>query len=209
MVERKTGRRMSVARQILLLQLALLALVIGVGAALAVVDERRDSDDAIRRQVSSIAQTLALSDSTAAALTSPDPTAILQPQTEKIRQATGVDFIVVMAPDRTRFTPHEPGADRSTLHREHRPRTCRRDLHGDVRRVAGAVDPRSHSCLRFRRNPGRSGFCRCHPRADQQAVRPKCSGHPVRCRRGSSCRPPEFTSGESAYQATDLGDGAG
>ena len=73
MVERKTGRRMSVARQILLLQLALLALVIGVGAALAVVDERRDSDDAIRRQVSSIAQTLALSDSTAAALTSPGP----------------------------------------------------------------------------------------------------------------------------------------
>eukprot|EP01133_Synstelium_polycarpum_P026572 gene26572-31956_t len=108
MVERKTGRRMSVARQILLLQLALLALVIGVGAALAVVDERRDSDDAIRRQVSSIAQTLALSDSTAAALTSPDPTAILQPQTEKIRQATGVDFIVVMAPDRTRFTHTSP-----------------------------------------------------------------------------------------------------
>ncbi len=108
MVERKTGRRMSVARQILILQLALLALVIGVGAALAVVDERRDSDDAIRRQVSSIAQTLALSDSTAAALTSPDPTAILQPQTEKIRQATGVDFIVVMAPDRTRFTHTSP-----------------------------------------------------------------------------------------------------
>jgi sensor histidine kinase regulating citrate/malate metabolism len=95
---------MSVARQILLLQLALLSLVIGAGAALAVFDERGDSDDAIRRQVSSIAETLALTDSTAQALASADPTAILQPQTEKIRLATGVDFIVVMAPDRTRYT---------------------------------------------------------------------------------------------------------
>ncbi|MCJ0902966.1 sensor histidine kinase [Rhodococcus sp. ARC_M6] len=108
MVELHSRRRMSVARQILLLQLALLTLVIAVGGALAVVDERGDSDDAIRRQVSSIAETLALSDSTAQALTSPDPTAILQPQTEKIRQATGVDFIVVMAPDRTRYTHTNP-----------------------------------------------------------------------------------------------------
>lgn len=104
MVQQRSRRRMSVARQILLLQLALLSLVIGAGAALAVFDERGDSDDAIRRQVSSIAETLALTDSTAQALASADPTAILQPQTEKIRLATGVDFIVVMAPDRTRYT---------------------------------------------------------------------------------------------------------
>lgn len=108
MVQRRSRRRMSVARQILLLQLALLSLVIGAGAALAVVDERGDSDDAIRRQVSSIAETLALTDSTAQALSSDDPTAILQPQTEKIRMATGVDFIVVMAPDRTRYTHTSP-----------------------------------------------------------------------------------------------------
>lgn len=108
MTEQRSRRRMTVARQILLLQLVLLTLVISAGGVLAVIDERRDSDDAIRRQVSSIAQTLALSDSTAQALTSADPTATLQPQSEKIRAATGVDFIVVMAPDRTRYTHTNP-----------------------------------------------------------------------------------------------------
>ena len=173
MVERKTGRRMSVARQILLLQLALLALVIGVGAALAVVDERRDSDDAIRRQVSSIAQTLALSDSTAAALTSPDPTAILQPQTEKIRQATGVDFIVVMAPDRTRFTHTSPELIGQLF-----TGNIDRALAGATftETYAGSLGPSIRAVTPVYDSGGTlvgPGFCRCHPRADQQASSPQ------------------------------------
>ncbi|MGC0362394.1 two-component system CitB family sensor kinase [Rhodococcus sp. 27YEA15] len=108
MIERAGGRGVSVARQVLLLQITVLALLVGVGATLAVVHERDNSDDQIRRQVRSIAETLALSDATASALSSPDPTAILQPQTERIRVATGVDFIVVMAPDRTRYTHTNP-----------------------------------------------------------------------------------------------------
>lgn len=108
MARRSPRRPMSLARQLLLLQVAVLALVIATGTALGIVDQRRDSDDANRREVTAVAQTLALSDSTAAALRSPDPTALLQPETERIRQATGVDFIVVMAPDRTRFTHTNP-----------------------------------------------------------------------------------------------------
>lgn len=66
--------RVPLARQVLILQLAVLAVVI------------------------------VAAESTRDALLGPDPTAILQPKTERIRQSTGMDFIVVMAPDRTRYT---------------------------------------------------------------------------------------------------------
>lgn len=99
---------LSVARQLLILQLVVLTLVVTALSALTIVDERRDSDDATRREVTGIAETLALSGSTIAALRSPDPSATLQPEVERIRQATGTDFIVVMAPDRTRYTHPDP-----------------------------------------------------------------------------------------------------
>ncbi|WP_170312850.1 sensor histidine kinase [Prescottella subtropica] len=99
---------MSVARQLLVLQLVVLTLVAAAVSGLAVLDERRDSDDATRRVVTSVAETMAHSDSTVAALRGPDPTAVLQPEVERIRAATGTDFIVVMAPDRTRFTHPDP-----------------------------------------------------------------------------------------------------
>ena len=99
---------MSVARRLLILQLVVLTLVAAAISVLAILDERRDSDDATRREVTSVAETLAHSDATAAALRSPDPTAALQPEVERIREATGTDFIVVMAPDRTRYTHPDP-----------------------------------------------------------------------------------------------------
>lgn len=94
----------SLARQVLVLQLLVLAIVVIAGSALTVVDERRDADDAARREVLAVAETVAATDETADALRYPDPTAVLQPQVERIRAATGTDFIVVMAPDRTRYT---------------------------------------------------------------------------------------------------------
>lgn len=99
---------MSVARQLFLLQLVVLVLVIGAGTALAIVDQRRDSDETTRRAVTAVATTLAMSDGTVEALRSPDPTAVLQPQTEQIRAATGTDFIVVMTPAGIRFTHTNP-----------------------------------------------------------------------------------------------------
>ncbi|MEN0139313.1 MAG: sensor histidine kinase [Rhodococcus sp. (in: high G+C Gram-positive bacteria)] len=99
---------MSVARQLFLLQLVVLVLVIAAGTALAIVDQRRDSDETTRRAVAAVATTLALSDGTVEALRSPDPTAVLQPQTERIRAATGTDFIVVMTPAGIRFTHTNP-----------------------------------------------------------------------------------------------------
>ncbi|CAN5460493.1 sensor histidine kinase [soil metagenome] len=94
----------SVARELFGWQLALLLiLILGAGAA-AVFDARGDADELTRQKVIGVTESVARMSSTAEAIKSPDPTAILQPQTESIRKATGMDFIVVMAPDRTRFT---------------------------------------------------------------------------------------------------------
>jgi sensor histidine kinase regulating citrate/malate metabolism len=94
----------SVARELFSWQLALLLILILAAAAAAVLDARRDADELTRQKVIAVTESVARMTSTAAAIESPDPTAVLQPQTESIRVATGMDFIVVMAPDRTRFT---------------------------------------------------------------------------------------------------------
>ncbi|WP_072806767.1 sensor histidine kinase [Rhodococcoides yunnanense] len=95
---------MSVAGQVLVLQLVVMAVIVLAGGILTVINERTNSDDATRREVIAIAASIANEPSTPVAIASPDPTALLQPETERIRAVTGVDFIVVMAPDRTRFT---------------------------------------------------------------------------------------------------------
>lgn len=94
----------SVARELFGWQLALLLILILGAGGVAVLDATRDADELTRQKVISVTESVALMTSTAEAIGTPDPTAILQPQTEAIRQATGMDFIVVMAPDRTRFT---------------------------------------------------------------------------------------------------------
>ncbi|WP_072687051.1 sensor histidine kinase [Rhodococcus marinonascens] len=99
---------MSMAGQLFLLQLVVLVLVIGAGTALAVIDQRHESDESAQRAVTAVATTLALSDGTVEALRTPDPTAVLQPETERIRLATGIDFIVVMTPAAVRYTHTNP-----------------------------------------------------------------------------------------------------
>lgn len=97
-------RPTSVAGQVLVLQLIVMAVIVLAGGILTIVNERSNSDDATRREVVAIAASIANEPSTPLAIASDDPTARLQPETERIRMITGVDFIVVMAPDRTRFT---------------------------------------------------------------------------------------------------------
>ncbi|MBF6327173.1 sensor histidine kinase [Nocardia transvalensis] len=99
---------MTLAGQVFLVQILVLAAVIGIGATLAVWQVRRDQDDATRDRVTGIAIAVAQAPSTVEAVHSPDPTALLQPVTERIRKQTHVDFIVVMAPDRTRYTHTQP-----------------------------------------------------------------------------------------------------
>jgi sensor histidine kinase regulating citrate/malate metabolism len=77
-------------------------------SALALLDARRDGDEAARQQVVGIATALADSPSTAAAIESGRATEILQPVTEAVRTNTDIAFITIMAPDRTRFTHTDP-----------------------------------------------------------------------------------------------------
>ncbi|GAB2934323.1 sensor histidine kinase [Rhodococcus aerolatus] len=100
--------RASLAAQLFVGQLLVLVLVVAVGATLAVLDARRDGDDRARREVLDLALSLAGAPSTAEQVTGPDPAATLQPEAEALRVATGVDFVVVMAPDRTRYSHPNP-----------------------------------------------------------------------------------------------------
>ncbi|MFC9894006.1 ATP-binding protein [Nocardia sp. NPDC127579] len=104
--------RLTLAGQAFVLQLFVVVLVIAIGAVLAVFDARRTSDRTTEQEVIDVAATMALVPSTLEAVRSADPTARLQAVTEAIRAQTGMDFIVVMAPDRTRYThtnPHQIG----------------------------------------------------------------------------------------------------
>ncbi|OBB30820.1 ATP-binding protein [Mycolicibacterium peregrinum] len=98
----------SLAGQAIALQVLVVAVVVLAGSALALLDARRDGDDAARQQVIGIATTLADSPSTAAAIESGTATQVLQPVTEAVRTETGIAFITIMAPDGIRFTHTDP-----------------------------------------------------------------------------------------------------
>ncbi|NQE70046.1 Sensor protein CitS [Nocardia gamkensis] len=100
--------RLSLAGQAFVFQLVVLAVMIAIGVVLAVLDARHDSDVTTTREVTDVAVSVADAPSTIEALRGADPTARLQPVTEEIRHETGMDFIVVMAPDRTRYTHTNP-----------------------------------------------------------------------------------------------------
>ncbi|MFI1911589.1 ATP-binding protein [Nocardia sp. NPDC020380] len=104
MLGRRTRARRTLAGQVFLVQVLVLAVVIIAGAGLAVWQTRRVQDDATRVLVTDVALAVAQTPGTLAGVQSPNPTTALQPVTEAIRKATDVDFIVVMAPDRTRYT---------------------------------------------------------------------------------------------------------
>ncbi|MFT4396224.1 ATP-binding protein [Gordonia lacunae] len=98
----------TLAGQVAALALAVFAVVVVAESVLAAVDARIDGNRAARAEVTAVAVSLAESPSTVAALTSADPSAVLQPVTERVRAATGIAFITVLAPDRTRYTHTDP-----------------------------------------------------------------------------------------------------
>ncbi|MCW6008816.1 sensor histidine kinase [Micromonospora sp. CPCC 205371] len=102
-----TGR-WSIAGQLFALQVLVVTLLVAGGTGAAVLLARSDARDAATEEVVSVAETVAHSPNVADALRTADPTARLQPYAESIRRATETDFVVVMAPDRTRYTHPEP-----------------------------------------------------------------------------------------------------
>ncbi len=98
----------TLAGQVAALALTVVTVVVVAGSVLAAIDARVDGDRAARDEVTAVAVSLAQAPSTVSALTSPDPSAILQPVTDRIRRETGIAFITVLGPDRTRYTHTDP-----------------------------------------------------------------------------------------------------
>ncbi|MFF0446677.1 SpoIIE family protein phosphatase [Streptomyces sp. NPDC004609] len=98
----------SVAGQVFLLQVAIVVLLVAAGMIALVLQSRSDSErEAVHRSVS-VAETFASAPGTAAALQSPDPTAVLQPRAEIARRLSHVDFIVVVDTEGIRYTHPKP-----------------------------------------------------------------------------------------------------
>ncbi|KOV69555.1 histidine kinase [Streptomyces sp. AS58] len=94
----------SVAGQVFVLQVVIVLLLVVVAVVALVLQARYDSAVEARNRSLSVAETFANAPGTAAALRSPDPTAVLQPRAEATRKATHVDFVVVMNTDGIRYT---------------------------------------------------------------------------------------------------------
>jgi two-component system, CitB family, sensor kinase len=106
--DRPERRRWSLAQQLLALQALVLVLVVVAAMGLAYLDARRDANEAARHTTAAVARAVADAPDVAAALALPEPSVVLQPFAETVRRDTGTDFVVVMAPDRTRFSHPDP-----------------------------------------------------------------------------------------------------
>ena len=96
------------ARQLLLLQALLLSVVVVAAAVTAFVVTRDREQATVRDKVLNLAESVAVNPFVAEWAASADPPARLQPYAEQIRKQTGVGFVVIMAPDRTRWSHPDP-----------------------------------------------------------------------------------------------------
>ena len=101
-------RPRSLAGQLFAMQVVLVAVVVAGCAVFAYVTDLAQAEETARRQATSTAAAVADSPSVVAAARSTDPTATLQPYAESLRRHADVAFVVIMAPDGTRWTHPEP-----------------------------------------------------------------------------------------------------
>lgn len=99
---------LSVARQILLLQVGVVLLLVGVAIALATYDARRDVRDHASERAVAVAEAVADAPTLRRALVGADPSRVLQPYAEQVRVDTETEFVVVMGLDRIRYTHPNP-----------------------------------------------------------------------------------------------------
>lgn len=99
---------LSVARQILLLQVGVVLLLVVVAIALAAYDARRDARAHAADRSVAVAEAVADAPTVRRAVGTSDPTDVLQPYAEQVRVDTATDFVVVMGLDRIRYTHPNP-----------------------------------------------------------------------------------------------------
>ncbi|MFD0003247.1 SpoIIE family protein phosphatase [Streptomyces sp. NPDC127178] len=98
----------SVAGQVFLLQVVIVLLLVVAAVVALVLQVRHDTTQEARNRSVAVAESFANAPGTREALSSPDPSAVLQPRAEAARKATDVDFIVVMNIDGIRYTHPKP-----------------------------------------------------------------------------------------------------
>lgn len=96
--------RLGLARQVLVAQLLVLAVVLAVGGLAVTLVLDRVADDGARGLVLAQARSVAADPAVLAALATPDPTVTLQPLAERVRGAADTAFVVVMSTDGERWT---------------------------------------------------------------------------------------------------------
>lgn len=94
----------SLAGRLFAVQIVIVAAVVAGGAVLAYLFTADRAEGAALRQVRAAAVAVADSPTVREAAAAPDPSAVLQPYAEQVRQDTGVDFVTVMDTDGIRWT---------------------------------------------------------------------------------------------------------
>ena len=106
----------SLAGRVFLLEIAIVVLLVGIGStALALQAQSANTTDA-RRVTRAVAESFANSPGLVAALDSPDPSKVLQPEAERIRGATGVDAVNVFNSSSVQLTSPEPSQIGTVYH---------------------------------------------------------------------------------------------
>ncbi|MFE3015945.1 ATP-binding protein [Streptomyces sp. NPDC059256] len=100
-------RPRSLAGQLFAMQVVLVAVIVAGCALFAYITDLRQAEETARLQSKATATAVARSPWVIAATRTDDPTATLQPYTEELRRIAGVNFVVIMAPDGTRWTHPE------------------------------------------------------------------------------------------------------
>ncbi|WP_078883710.1 SpoIIE family protein phosphatase [Streptomyces sp. NRRL S-340] len=138
-------RGRTVAGQVFVLQVVVVLLLVLAAVVALVLQVQHDSTQEARDRSLAVAETFANAPGTAAALTGPDPTAVLQPRAEASRAAAHVDFIVVMNTAGIRYT--HPVPDRigkkfvGTIAPAVHGRPVVEEINGTIGRLVQAVVP--------------------------------------------------------------------
>lgn len=97
-------QRWSIARRLFVANLLLVISFLAIAGAATFVDARDRTYDEAGARMRGIAVTVAANPLVLSAAESADPSAVLQPYAQEITASAGVDFVTIMAPDRTRWT---------------------------------------------------------------------------------------------------------
>jgi two-component system CitB family sensor kinase len=105
---RLNPRAWSLARQLFALQVVVVTVVVLAGGAAAYAQARESSQASTSTRVLAVARSVAASPVIRSAQLAPNPSAILQPYSEKVRRDTGADFVVVMTTKGIRYSHPKP-----------------------------------------------------------------------------------------------------